>query len=287
MTEDEAVLSNAELKRSRLIEKRDKLNEEAGIYRHERDVLNEKIRKLIDEIKPLKDKRNQAVEEMKHHKEKRNEYQAEAKRLIGIKKEMLQQSSNSAAREIDDLKNEISRLEKELETSPHLTVDKEKKMIEKMRSDRKKIEELRERMEKELNINASIDEIGEKITKLFELADAEHDMVQEFYENSREVHGKIEKISKEIDALRPEANRKHEEYELLKKRADGYHQRVREMTTKILEIREARKNEEEEYNKMLRDMEEDIRNKLYDEEKIEENAEKALESLKNNKKIVL
>src|SRR3990172_391209 len=75
-------LDKAEIKLGDLMARRDVLNEEANLHRHERDQLHEQKRILSSEMRKLRDERDAVVQLMRSHKTKRNELQFKAKGLI-------------------------------------------------------------------------------------------------------------------------------------------------------------------------------------------------------------
>lgn len=277
-------LQVAEIKYRSLIEKRDEYNAEASIPRDERNALNAQRRELIDEMKELKKERDSRVAEMRKHKQKRNELQKRAKELIGFKKGKRRRFDTNLPEAIDKLRIQITTLQRRQETTA-LSLPKENELIDSIRATRKELKELEEMYDEQKKLILEVEGVDDAITKLFQEADEEHQMVVNLYNEAQEIHEKIVKHIKEISHLISESNKKHEEFVKIREKADHYHQRAQEMRQKILSIKRERWDEIKQAKKTIQDQNIAARKALFDEKKLDEDAEKALETLLKKGKV--
>lgn len=279
-------LEDAEKKFQSLIEKREELHHEGIIVKEERDALHQQKRDTIDKIKELKEERASLVKEMQNHKKRRDQAQSEAKRLIARKRGKSQQMVGDLAGQIDDLETELNIMEYRYQTEP-LTMEKENDYLDDIRDKYHKLVELKKLKPDHVVLLGEIDDINERITALFKLADSEHAKVDKFYKKSQKVHEKVQDLNDGIQHLVDEANKKHQEFVKLNERATHYHTRAMEMRGKILSIRRERKEVISEAKKIVDDLNLEVKKRFEDEEVLDEVAEEAIKKLKNKGKIEL
>lgn len=277
-------LQIAEIKYRSLLEKRDELNAEASVPRDERDTLHKQKRELIDEMQKLKEKRDSLVAEMRKHKSKRNELQKRAKELVVFRRGKKRRFRTSLPMEIDNLRMEIHELHTKQETTA-LTIPQENELLERIREKHAELEELEEIYEEQKRLILEVEGVDDAITELFRKADEEHQMVVKLYNEAQEIHERIVVLIKEISHLIAEANKKHEDFLKIRTKADYYHNRAVEMRQKILSIRRARRMELKKARKIIEEQNIAARKALFDEKKLEEDAEKALDTLLKKGKI--
>lgn len=277
-------LKNAEKKYQSLIQRRNELNDVAKVVREERDMLNAKRKELLEEMKKVKELRNKAVEEMRKHKEVRNQLQQQAKELIQQRRKGRKAIVESLPIRIEELKADIQMLEYKQETTP-LSKEAEDRIIEEIRAKRVEYERLRKELEKQKLVEIDLSDKERAIDELFKRADAEHEQVQRYYQESQKLHERYVKLVEEVAALINEANKKHEEYVEIRKQAQEFHNKAVEMRAKIISIRKERRRRWEEARRILEEQNIRAKQLLYDEEKLEELTEEALEALKKGKKI--
>jgi len=279
-------LEDAEKRFQALIEKRDELHEEGKLIKEERDSLHQQKRDMADRIKELKDERTALVEKMREHKKRRDQAQSEAKRLIARKRGKSQEIYQDLVGQIDDLEIEIKLMDYRYQTEP-LSMKKENEYLDQFREKYNQLVELKKLKPDHEVLLGEIDDINERITALFKLADDEHKEVDRYYKKSQKVHEKVQQINEEIKYLAAEANKKHEEFVKLNERATHYHERAMEMRSKILTIRKERREILAEAKKVVDDINLAVKEKLEDEEELEKAAEDAVKKLKSKGKIEL
>ncbi len=280
------VLDDAEKRFQALVTKRDELHEEGKLIKEERDDLHQQKRTMADRIKELKEERTSLVEEMRSHKKRRDQAQAEAKRLIARRQGKTQKVYSDLVGQIDDLETELKLMDYQYQTEP-LDMKKEKEFLDRFKEKYNKLLELQKLKPDHEVLLGEIDDINERITALFKLADEEHAEVDRLYKKSQGVHDKVLKINDEIKVLAEEANKKHEEFKKLNERATHFHERAMEMRSKILSIRRERREILSEAKKVVDDINLAVKDKLEDEEELEKAADDAVKKLKSKGKIEL
>ncbi len=280
------VLEDAEKRYQAVITKRDELHKEGKLIKEERDALHQQKREMLDNIKDLKEERSNLVDDMRAHKKKRDQAQSEAKRLINRKRGKNQEKYQDLIGQIDDLEAELKLMDYKYQTEP-LNFEKEKEYLDSIRVKYKKLIELRKLEPDHKILLGEIDDINERITALFKLADSEHTEVEKFYKKSQKVHEKIQNINEEINHLVEEANKKHEEFIKLNERATHFHKRAMEMRGKVLTIRRERREILSNARKIVEDINLAVKEKLEDEDELDKAAKDAVKKLKSKGKIEL
>ena len=284
--ETRKTLEDAEKRFQGLIEKRDELHAEGNLIKEERDNLHQQKRDMADKIKELKDERAELVEKMREHKKRRDQAQAEAKRLIARKRGKSQEIYSDLVGQIDDLEAELKILDYQYQTEPQ-DMKKENEFLDNFRVKYKQLIELRKLEPDHQVLLGEIDDINERISALFKLADSEHEEVNKYYDKSQDVHERVLKINDEIKAMAEEANKKHQEFIKLNERATHFHERAMEMRGKILSIRKERREIISEAKKVIDDINLGVKEKLEDEEALDQAAEDAVKKLKEKGKFNL
>ncbi|WP_455392787.1 hypothetical protein [[Eubacterium] cellulosolvens] len=279
-------LEDAEKRFQGLIEKRDELHAEGNLIKEERDVLHQQKRDLVDKTKELKDERAALVEKMREHKKRRDQAQGEAKRLIARRRGKSQEMYHDLIGQIDDLETDLKLMDYQYQTEP-LDMKKEKEFLDRFKEKYNKLLELKKLKPDHQVLLGEIDDINERITALFKLADDEHLEVDKHYKSSQKVHEKIQKLNEEVNVLAEEANKKHEEFIKLNQRATHFHERAMEMRGKILSIRKERREIFTEARKVVDDLNLEVRKRLEDEEALDKAAEEAVKKLKEKGKFNL
>ena len=223
---------------------------------------------------------------MREHKARRDQAQSEAKRLIARKRGKSQEIYTDVIGQIDDLETEIKLMDYRYQTEP-LTMEKENEYLDEFKVKYKKLVELKTLKPDHEVLLGEIDDINERITGLFKLADDEHVKVDKYYKKSQDVHEKIQDLNDGIQHLVDEANKKHQEFLKLNERATHYHERAMEMRGKILSIRKERKDVITSAKKVVDDINLAVKQKFEDEAVIEQAAEDAVKKLKDKGKINL
>lgn len=200
---------------------RDELNDKTKEWVQKRDELNAKVRELVDSAakhRENRDKMNEQVRAAKDARDKFNEQVSELnKKVMALKKDNVPQDGPSVAK----LKKDLKQLEFIHMTSGDLKRDKEKALVEQMKSLQIQIKE----REKSLEAN---DEVRQAITLLREAkdkAEEQHKLVSELAESAQNEHDSMIKIYEEADKLRKEADEAQEKFIETKGKADEEHRR--------------------------------------------------------------
>lgn len=277
-------LEKAEIKLRDLMDRRDALNSEANIHRQERDQLHEQKRTLAGELRTLKDERDAVVQEMRGHKGKRNEYQARAKHLIEARRQVRGKVRGSVASDLAALRREIERIDMDQQTRP-MKLEEENELIDQLRAKVREIRELEKIRGREVQVHKDVKDLDATIDQLFQQADAEHGQVVVLAQKADAIHDKVTEVVQNLAVLISEANKKHEEFLESRAKADEVHAKVVEMRGMVLSTREAARAEAREARQLLKQNRQDVRKALYDEKKLDEFAEQAVEALLKKGKV--
>ncbi len=277
-------LEKAEIKLRDLMDRRDALNAEANVHRQERDQLHEQKRTLAGDLRALKDQRDAVVQEMRGHKGKRNEHQAKAKHLIETRRQVRGKVRGSVASDLAALRREIERIDMDQQTRP-MKLDEENELIDQLRAKVREIRELERIRGKEVQVHKDVKDLDATIDQLFQQADAEHGQVVALAQKADAIHDKVTELVQNLAVLISEANKKHEEFLESRAKADEAHGKVVELRGMVLSTREAERAEAREARQLLKQNRQDVRRALYDEKKLDEFAEQAVEALLKTGKV--
>lgn len=277
-------LEKAEIKLSDLMGRRDVLNVQANVHRQERDQLHERKRVLAAEVRTLKDARDAFVRDMRTHKGARNELQTKAKRLVDLRREFRGKVKENVTGELATLRKDFKRIEMEQQTVP-MKLDEENELIENLRATMRHIRELEKMKGQQDAVTKEVRDLDATIDELFESADTEHEQVVLLSRKANDLHDKVTEVIKNIVVLNVESDKKHEEYLEARGKADEIHQKVVEMRTMVLTTREAQRAEIREARQMLKQHRQDVRRILYDEKKLDEYADQAVQALLKKGKV--
>jgi len=277
-------LEKAEVKLQSLYDHRDQANEEAQGVRQERDLLSNKRKELVDEMRRVRDQRVSAVKELRQHRDRRNSFHQEARHLIELKRKARGNLHKGIATDLSRLRREIDDMDWKQETTV-LTLAKENELIKELRLAMKEFRVLEKEKGAQERVFKEVKEIDTAIDDLMKKADTEHAQVVLLANRAQEHHDKVTELMREIAVLIAEADKKHEEFMEARKKADAYHEKAVEMRDKVLTERKAGRAEEMEERRMLRDQNRTVRATLLDKKKLDEAADKALESLLKQGKV--
>jgi phosphoserine phosphatase len=279
-------LRNAEKKFQSFIEKRNELNDYAKILREERDMLNAQHRDIKDEIKTLKKERDVLVDKMKHHKSLRNKLQSQAKELISARRKKKGEVFKNLPLRLEEIKADVQMLEYRQETVPMSTAE-ENDLIDTIREKQKEFKAVKIQSEHQETIMVDISDKDKAIDELFKKADEQHELVQNFYDESQDKHKQYMKLVDEVAIAIAEANKKHEQYIETRNEAQKNHEKAMEMRDHIVQVRGDRRRRFEEAKKLIKDQNIKARKAVLDKDKLNEIADDSISALKNGKKISL
>lgn len=277
-------LDQAEIRYRSLLEKRDLLNSEAEVVKNERDQLNAQKKSLAEQLRGLKGERSYLLEETRTHKTRRNELQAKAKQLIELKKKIRTRVRTSVSAELENVRRRILETEMRQQTVS-LTLPDENKLLDGLRDDRKRLEELQGLKKEQDKVSKEVQEMGIAIDDLFKAANKEHEMVTALSAKSQELQAKIVDLVNNLSLLIAEANKKHEEFSELKSKATEYHLKAVEMRKRIVALKNEKRQEIREAKRMMQQHNIEVRKILGDKNKLDHAAEEALQALLRKGKV--
>ena len=277
-------LEKAEIKLRDLMDRRDILNAEANAHRQERDQLHEQKRVVAADLRRLKDERDAVVRELREHKGKRNGLQAKARDLIDLRRKARGRVKGSVASDLAVLRREINRIEMEQQTIP-MKLEEENELLDELKAKVREMRALEKVKGAEEQVYKDVKELDAAIDDLFNKADAEHALVVALAQKADALHDKVTEVVQNLAVLISEANKKHEEFLEVRAKADEVHAKVVEMRGKVLSTRDAQRAEAREERQFLKQHRQDVRKALYDEKKLDEFAEQAVEALLKKGKV--
>jgi len=281
---EKTELDKAEIKLRSLVEQRDKVNDQARVVRQERDMLNEKRRTIVEDMRAAKTDRDGFVQKLRVHREKRNALHRRTKELIEMKRTRRGHLKKGVGSDLGRLRKAIEDMDRKQQTTT-MTIADENELIDQIRKAVKEVRTLEKEKGAQEQVFKEVKDLDAAIDELMEKADDEHGQVVTLAGKAQEVHDHITQLVRDIAVLIAEANKKHEEFLALRERADKYHEAAMDMRGKVLAERKASRAEEMEDRQALRDHKRKVRDTLLDKKKMDEAADKALESLLKGGKV--
>jgi uncharacterized coiled-coil DUF342 family protein len=154
-----------------------------------------------------------------------------------------------------------------------------------IRAKYRELDKLKKLKPAQQDLLSDIDDTDEKITRLFQLADEEHENVVRLSEESQKYHDQMQVYVDDISLLIAEADQKHEEFKKINDRATYYHQRALDLRKQIVAIRNVLRKRARDARKVIEDQNLAVHEALDNDEKIDEAIDKQLEELKSKGKI--
>ena len=279
-------LRDAEKKFQAYIEKRNELNDMAKIIREERDMINESRKDLKKQADIIKKERDELVSKMRYHKDMRNKLQEEAKKLIEAKRKKKGEVFKNLPLRVEELKADVQMLEYRQETVP-MSPQEENDLIDKIRDKKEEYEKTKKLMEKQKLVEIEITDKDNAIDELFKKADEQHTLVQKYYKENQKKHEKYIKLVNELSLSISESNKKHEQYMEIRNEAQKIHEKAYEMRSRIISIKGERRKRRDEAKRAIKEQNIKARKAVMDKDKLEEIADKSVQSLKKGEKISL
>ncbi|MCA1814091.1 MAG: hypothetical protein LC624_09090 [Halobacteriales archaeon] len=226
-----------------LLDKKEKLNQQANRQRDLRDRLNDETRKHAQHRDELNGKVREFIEKANGHRAKRDEQNKKVQEAKKLRDELNKAANEKAdamnalkrtrSRPGDDLnlqrlKQEVRKLEYDQQTKV-LTPKKEKELIDRMTDLSKQIRAKEKEFESDVGVRDAY--LGMKDAK--EKAEASHKAVTELANAAQEQHDTMVKLFEEADAIRKEADGAQEQFVKAKLEADKVHQEYIAMVNSI------------------------------------------------------
>ncbi len=271
-------LELAEIKFQTLRERRDAFNSEAIASRDERNLLHAETKNLAGKLRVLRAQRQDALAEMRAHRDARNRLQAEARELIELKRKFRGRIRTSVAGELERLRTRVRELETRQQTSA-LSLQKENELLDDIKSTFRSIQELEALKAEQDGVSKDVRELDAAIDDRFREAEEEHKHVVAFGSKADALRTGMEALMPQMKTISAEADKKHEHFVALRAKADEVHAKMLEMREKIITIRGDRRAEAREAREAIRTQSLQVRQKLDDRRKLDEAAERAVETL--------
>jgi uncharacterized coiled-coil DUF342 family protein len=279
--------ASAEQRFRGLLDRRDMEGRKADDARAERDLYQARRRELIEASRGERDRRNALSDEARAHQERAQALRA---RLEGPRRPLRSRGEKAPETEAEKLARldaEIAQAEHRLETTP-MPLKEEKELVELARRKKRDADKLRAKVA----ATAPAPEVDAQglptdPEALRRELDLEMQQVTVLREQAQAAHEAAQQHSTEIDALTKDADQKHKEYLEYRARADEIHEKAMKMRELVIAERAKRRAEQDEAQASLKEQAEKVRLTLYDEEKIEKEAEDAVAALRQKGKLSL
>jgi len=270
------------------ITKRNSLNEEARTHRDERNSLHDQRNKVMEEIMKHRDEMKSNTVNKVKHQDARNSFQEKAKKLIELKqhKRKGKKGEKSLRDTVQALHSEILNLEKRRETT-EMPIAKEREVMDKLAILRRSLGDQEENLLSQEHLNAEVSELDKDIDSEFSKADEEHKSVVNLARINKKIYKKVSNLMKEASHLSTESDKKHQEFVEYRKKADAQHLKAMEMLETLKTHRKTANEERQARWKVVKDHRKNIKKELYDEKKLENAADDALQQLMSGGKINL
>ncbi len=248
------------------------VNNEKENWFKRKEELKKSIADSISEAKKLREEKDKINAQVKSLKEKRNEQNSITLEKINKFKELKGKVNfKDKKKSADEIKNEIERAEKKIETEA-LKFSEEKKLM-------KIIAKLKQEYEKAKSESVVLDsasKTGREIEESKKTAEEFHKNVQELAEQSKLKHDSYLEISKKIKDVNADQEaafnnflKFKEEFNRLSKEADEKLEELRNLKGKLDEFKSGDKKEkDEDKKKLLEKKAGDVEEKLKKGEKI-------------------
>ncbi len=276
---------DAEKRLTKLMEKRNELNDLARRAREDRDILNDKKRSLVDEMRRLQGERDRLNGESREARDLRNECQRQAKALIEMKRRKRTEGGGYKGR-VNELENEIKALQFKQETT-QLKVAEENTIIDKIKALTKELQVAKVQFAEEAALLSEVKDIDQKIDDLFKQADEHHKLVVEKSNAAQALHDQVVPIFNELRFLDKESDGKHEAFLTARKEADELHQKAITMRDEVMNARGERTSVFKERRAIVNDQNANVKAELFNEEKLDAKADEAVKLLLSKGKIRL
>lgn len=226
-----------------LLDKKEKLNQQANRHRDLRDRLNDQTKAHAAKRDELNGRVRELIEKANGHRAKRDEMNKKVQEAKKVRDE-LNRAANDKAEKLNELKRarsrpgeavnlqrfkqELKRLEYQQQTTV-LTPKKEKALIDQMADLQKQIRAKEKEFEGDDAVRGAYLEMKDAKEK----AEASHKHVTELANAAQEQHDAMVKLFEEADGIRKEADGAQERFIASKQEADKVHQEYIGMVNQI------------------------------------------------------
>jgi uncharacterized coiled-coil DUF342 family protein len=222
---------NLQEKANQLKKQRDELHDQSKKMAKERDEINAKVRQIRNQIGEHKKKRDEYNERVKHAKEQRNEFSSKHVELKYKMKELERERTSTSGVNINELKQQLRKLENEQMTQP-MSAQKEKKLIETIKGIALKIKDAENSLNQDPKLKKAIEE--EKLMR--QKAEKQHDLVEKMAKKAQEEHQSMIELLKQLDKFVKRTTEIQENIVVTKIEADKVHKEFIDHVNNIHEL---------------------------------------------------
>jgi uncharacterized coiled-coil DUF342 family protein len=252
-----------ESKLKRMRGQRDSHNESAKRAADSRNSVQEQGKELRSSIGTKMDAQKAVRAQAKFHQARRDEIQKHVKELFSMKKGRRKDGpGKSVVIQLSETVGEIDRIENQIMTDGSLTLDKENRLIKKLRSLISRRDELIPTVEEHQIMSIDIGDMDESILRLRSEADNEHQNMISQNKLADEIWDEIKPMLEERDFLRGEGDRLHSMFVSERGKADETHAQITQLLEKVNEIRNEIKSQHEERERLVREHNKLVRENL-------------------------
>lgn len=259
-------------KLSELIERKQRLDDEAAEWAKKRNGLNERLKTMRGEIRELRFERDEMNENVKALKQRRNEQTSQKQlktaeiRTLRQEREVL--AKDSPRRDRESLEKEIEETEWKIQTSS-LSLEEDKQLVGKVKE-----------LEEQLVVYRKVDRLDQKMSKVRSdigvfggESEKCHQQLTQLTQQSQKIHARaVERIA-QAKEVKTEADKFHGEFLEAMKQAKPLQEEISALSDKIRQLKGQIRVSQEEKRKQDEDM---LRERL---------EKQALEKLKRGEKL--
>jgi len=277
-----------ETKLSRLRNQRDNHNESAKRSADSRNAVQEQGVELRKKIGDLMEEQKKTRDQAKIHQSRRDAIQKQIRDFINQKRGKREDGpGKSILIQLSETVSEIERIEEKIMTDGRLSLEKENKLLKRLKSLISRKDELLPAVEEFQLIKVDLGDLEQSIQKLKSESDSEHQLMIEKHKEADEIWSNIKPMLEERDFIRGEGDRLHESFIEHRKKADEIHSVVVDMLSKVNEIREAIKAQNEERKQLIINHNQSVRDALRTPDEDEELADSLTQKLMKDGSVTL
>jgi len=259
-------LQSMELKLKRLRDQRDQHNDSAKRAAAQRDMVQEAYKELKARIDEGVEQRNAIRDEINEHRSRRDllneqagELRARSRGQKGSKK-----SGMSATAEYNDLRSKIQQIGVQIETAGTLTLDDEKKAIERMRRMKLRVAELEPLVSEHSKLEVDLDDIEKAITDVRTASDEAHTSMIEAIKRIELLNEGLDGLFDQRNFLKAEGDRHHAGFVAQREKATEVHERVTELLDEVNDVKTELKKARDEAKSWIDDHNQKVRDEMAD-----------------------
>ena len=278
-----------ETKAKRLRNQRNSFSDDARSSAEQRDAIQNQAKEIRESINSMMEEQKKIRERAKVHRTRRDDIQTRIRELIGRSKGRREDDKNSRSVvvQLAETESEIGNIEDRIMTDGTLGLDKENKLLKKLKTLRLKRKELLPSVEEHSMIKLDLKNLDGSILTLKAEADAEHQAMIDAHEEADKIWEEIRPMFEERDFLRSEGDRFHALFVSNRKSADEVHANLVELYSEVDGIKNELKSQEDEQKRLIDEYNFAAKEKLATPEDSEELANSLVEELMTSGSITL